>query len=315
MSRVLAFDVGKTGCRVAFFEGERRVAQAEQPGSRGIADTGGVHAALSAMAAAAEQLDFRRVDAVGAGLAGLGQALDRAPALAAALAQRYGTAHVVLASDMTTSHAGALAGGPGVVVAGGTGAVALAVDAVGRSRICDGWGYLLGDDGSGYAIGRTGLASALRHHDGRGGSAALHRLAEARFGPAEGLPAVVHGATNSARAIASFARDVLDAALRGDERACSIWSAAGRSLAETTAAAAVLFDDDVSGDEPFDVAVTGGLFRAGALLCEPFEAELAARLPRAHRRSAAGDALDGARLLAVDDAVPHARLTRRLEAG
>jgi N-acetylglucosamine kinase-like BadF-type ATPase len=84
------------------------------------------------------------------------------------LARRFATNSIVLASDITTSHAGALGGAPGVVVAAGTGAAALALDQEGRSAICDGWGYLLGDEGSGYAIGRAGLASALREHDGRG---------------------------------------------------------------------------------------------------------------------------------------------------
>ena len=50
---ILAFDVGKTGCRAGLFRGAQEVGRAEQPGSIGIADPGGVAAATAAMDAVA----------------------------------------------------------------------------------------------------------------------------------------------------------------------------------------------------------------------------------------------------------------------
>jgi N-acetylglucosamine kinase-like BadF-type ATPase len=49
----------------------------------------------------------------------------------------------------------------GVALVAGTGSVALARSADGRTTICGGWGYLLGDEGSGYAIGRAALRRTL----------------------------------------------------------------------------------------------------------------------------------------------------------
>lgn len=308
-SRVLAFDVGKTGCIGALFDDERRVAEATCPGSVGIAESNGVEAATAAVAATAAELGTRAADAVAVGLAGLGRARHKAPALAAALAQHLEFDEVVLTSDMTIAHAGALAGEPGIVVTAGTGAVALCVDATGRSSVSDGWGYVLGDDGSGFAVGRAGLASALRHQDGRGGSAMLHRSAEARYGPLELLPSFVHGAANPPREVAAFVPDVIAAADLGDDEAVAILEGAGLELARSAAGAARVF-----GPRGVTVTTNGGLFDAATLLSDAFEVELRRRLPYARRVPPRGDALDGARLLATTGTLPHAGLVTRFAA-
>ena len=260
------------------------------------------------MVAAGDELAVGTADTVCAGLAGLGRARQHAHALATGLALRFKTDRVVVASDITTSHAGALRGAPGVVLAAGTGSAALAIDRAGQSVIADGWGYLLGDQGSGYAIGRAGLAGALREHDGRGGSAVLLRLAGERFGALDALPSTIHSAANPARAVAGFARDVAVAARDGDRIALDIWQAAGRALAETALAAGRRVFGAHKG---FDVATTGGLFDAGPLLIEPFEDELRRGHLNVNLCSSQGDALDGARLLAMEQDLPHLLLTLR----
>jgi N-acetylmuramic acid 6-phosphate etherase len=309
-SRVLAFDVGKTGCKGALFDEDRRVAESTCPGSVGIAESNGVESATAAVSATAAELGVRRADSVAVGLAGLGGARHKAPALAAALAQHLEFDEVVLTSDMTIAHVGALGGEPGIVVIAGTGAVALCVDATGRSSASDGWGYLLGDDGSGFAVGRAGLASALRHQDGRGGSAMLHRSAQARYGPLELLPSVVHGAANPPREVAAFVPDVIAAADLGDDEAVAILERAGVELARSAAGAARVF-----GPRGVTVTTNGGLFDAATLLSDAFEVELRRRLPYARRVPPRGDALDGARLLAVERALPHSGLVTRFGAG
>lgn len=237
MIRLLVLDVGKTGCRAALLEDGVPVATGQWAGAAGVADRDGVARALTAITGATD--GWPAPDAVGAGLAGLASAPERADPLADGLRARFGPAvRVLLASDMTTWHAGALGGAPGVVLAAGTGTVALGVDAAGHCARVDGWGHLLGDDGSGYAIGRAGLAAALRAHDGRpDGSAALLRLLRERFGDPDGLPGRVHGSDNPAREIAAFARDVLGSADAGDPVAVTIVARAATALADTAAAA------------------------------------------------------------------------------
>ncbi|MEQ3553709.1 BadF/BadG/BcrA/BcrD ATPase family protein [Pseudonocardia nematodicida] len=322
MTRLLVLDVGKTGCRARLTDGGAPVASGEWPGACGVADRDGAQRALAAIHGVTR--GWPVPDAVAAGLAGLASAPDRAADIAAGLRERFvPDLRVLLTSDMTTWHAGALGGAPGVVLAAGTGVVALGIDAAGRSARVDGWGHLLGDDGGGFALGRAGLAAALRAHDGRsGGSPALLALLRARFGEPDRLPARVHGADNPAREVAAFARDVLAAAGSGDDVARAIVARAAADLAGTAAAADAAVEgaapdraaSDPAGPGPSrPVACGGGLLDAGPVLTGPLDAELAAR--SLTRTRPLGDALDGARLLLEDPHVPHHALTVPSPAG
>ncbi|WP_432053863.1 N-acetylglucosamine kinase [Streptomyces sp. bgisy022] len=228
-----------------------------------------------------------------AGLASLGDAL-RAE-LPDALARELGVRRVALAADAVTAYVGALGARPGAVVAAGTGLVAVGTDLTGWRR-ADGWGHLLGDSGGGAWIGRAGLEAALRAHDGRdGGSARLLAEAEARFGPAAGLPGQVYPRPDRPAVLASFAPGVGACAAEGDAVAREILRAAARHMAE--AAAAVCPAQGTPG--PL-VAVTGGLTGLGEPLLGPLAGELRRRVPSARRVPAEGDPLHGSVRMATD---------------
>lgn len=61
----------------------------------------------------------------------------------------------------------------GVALIAGTGSIALGRNAQGEARRAGGWGHLLGDEGSGYAMGRCALQAVMRAADGRGEATAL----------------------------------------------------------------------------------------------------------------------------------------------
>src|SRR4029078_4863826 len=48
----------------------------------------------------------------------------------------------------------------GIALIAGTGSIAFGRAADGRTKRCGGWGYLLGDEGSGYSVGRGALSHA-----------------------------------------------------------------------------------------------------------------------------------------------------------
>ena len=99
---------------------------------------------------------------------GLGLAGAVAPHLAAAFfraAPEY--ALIVLETDSRTALMGAHGGRPGAIVAVGTGAVAEALHADGRRIAVSGWGFPVGDEGSGAWLGMRAMQIAHRALDGR----------------------------------------------------------------------------------------------------------------------------------------------------
>lgn len=305
---VLCLDGGRSGCRARLDPVGGPVVERHARALPYVHAAGGVTAVCEALEEVIAGLPTARADVVVAGLAGVADGAEHAAALAAALAQYTGAQRVVVTGDLVTSYAGALGVDPGrgldlppgVVVAAGTGAVAFALDTNGRAARADGWGYLLGDEGSGYWIGRAGLAAALAHHDGRGGSPVLRRRAETAFGPLERLPDVVYGRGDPVTVIAGFASEVAAAAGDGDDVAADLWQQAGQRLAVAAAAAA----GRVLGEQAAAVSWTGGLFAAGDLLLAPFRAALAQRAPQLQAQPPAGNALDGARHLARVERLP-----------
>jgi len=71
----------------------------------------------------------------------------------------------LIVHDAPIAHAGAFAGGSGVVVIAGTGSVVYAVNDHNEAATFGGWGYLFGDEGSAFWIGREALASLMHWQD------------------------------------------------------------------------------------------------------------------------------------------------------
>ncbi|MEZ4635279.1 MAG: BadF/BadG/BcrA/BcrD ATPase family protein [Caldilineaceae bacterium] len=200
-------------------------------------------------------------------------------------------------NDTVAAWAGALAGEAGVIVISGSGAAALAVGTDGNAVHADGWGHWLGDEGSGFDIGRRGLRAAVRYADQRGpATQLLDRLIE-RFGAAwpswvTSLNAMPGDAAHAQ--IASFAPDVVEAADVGDEVASSVLGHAAESLAQT--AAGVIRRAQLS--SPVRVATVGSLFVHSRMLYAEFAKSLAQLVPGAVVNHPKRQPAEGAALLA-----------------
>lgn len=136
-------------------------------------------ALAAAFGAAGEALPPRDTIALGLGLAGASVAAQRAAFLAA----EPGYAVCVLDTDAVTQLVGAHGGGPGIVVAAGTGSVAAARYADGRVRLAGGWGFPVGDEGSGAWLGLRAMQHAQAVLDGRSATGALAQRVLAATGP------------------------------------------------------------------------------------------------------------------------------------
>jgi N-acetylglucosamine kinase-like BadF-type ATPase len=111
-------------------------------------------------------------DAAGVGLPGVRTA-GTAVELSEMLTKRAGIP-IHVTDDGITTTLGAFGGKPGIVVHAGTGSGATGWDGADRWARAGGHGYLLGDEGSAYWLGRAAVNAALRWEDGAGGSAAIH---------------------------------------------------------------------------------------------------------------------------------------------
>src|SRR5215211_6492940 len=234
MSRYILIDGGQGGCRIVYMADGKRVLTGNGAGlSRQARDrSAGVLRVIERAFADLGPRSPDAVDAIVAGLTGFDGASQTAGTVADGFRTLVRTGRVVVTNDAVTSYLGAIGFEPGVVVAAGTGVIALAGDREGNFARSDGWGYILGDDGGGSYIGRRGLASALRAHDGREGSQALLQRAKDQFGKPESLRDRVYSSPNPAGEVAMFARKVAEAAREGDSVAEEIWAIAARGCAD-----------------------------------------------------------------------------------
>lgn len=298
--RCLAVDVGGSGLRVTWARahpGPVVRSGGVLLGPDGIDSADLVERAL----ALAQQVDDERGEGVDRLVwSTRGLMLQRPDALRALLVARAGCEHVALVSDAAASLFGALGEvGPGAVVAAGTGAVALATDLHATWRRVDGWGHLLGDEGSAAWLGLAGLRAALRAVDGRpGGSPALLAAGTELLGDPATWPRRTMTAPHAPALLGAMAPAVDAAAGDGDLVAAALCERAGTALA-----GALLDAAHGLGDVP--LTAVGGLLAADRVR-QTLEAEVARR---GHVvRPAVGDALDGARLLALrwaGDDLPH----------
>lgn len=296
-ARSLVIDGGKSKTAVAIIDGEgTTLATGQGPGLAMIGEPGGREAVARSLRDALDTVGAVDDDFATAvfGLNGVHAPSPDTDAAADVLRSLVSAHRTVVTSDGVLSYVGALGARPGVVVTAGTGVVIIAVDAQDRAHRVDGSGPLLGDRGSGYAIGLAGLRSGMRVLDGLDGSRALADRVRREYGSRDGAVSIIHASPTSTRLIAAFSRDVADVARQGDAEAIALWDAAGVELARGAAAAA----SRAGLATGYPIAWAGGLFAVGELLVRPFVEQLGRIAPTSPVSPAGGGALAGGAVMA-----------------
>jgi N-acetylglucosamine kinase-like BadF-type ATPase len=185
----------------------------------------------------------------------------------------------VVVNDALVALVAGVGGDPGVVIVAGTGSIAYGRGAAGRAARAGGWGYLLGDEGGGFWIGRAALSAVVRQFDQRGPATLLTELVLAQMGlttPAEVIEAVYDRGLQ--RHVIAGIADVVEHATRaGDAVAAEILARAATELA--SAAASVVTRLEMRG-EVFQTILAGGIFRGIPSLASGVEAQMAEVAPR-----------------------------------
>lgn len=277
----IGLDGGGTGCRAqAELEDGRRTPVTTGGAANVFSNPDGALHEISAALARAHA-DAQAMLPQGAVLAphivlGLAGASESGAAQRLQHALPYRRVHVL--GDIDISLKGAFANDDGIVLAVGTGSV-LACQRGGRMQRLGGYGFVLGDEGSGAWIGREALRLALHAHDGIGPDGPLVRDIWHRFGPLSNL--IGFAGTARPSDYAALAPLVLDhdrahCPVAGDilDRGCAYLLRAIRHLQ--------------GGAQKTPVAPTGGL---GPVLLDRIIAQGGANL---HRVAPKGTALDGA---------------------
>jgi len=291
--RVLGVDGGQSGIRLRASDADRTVEVAGV--SRAAGDT--VAAVAAAVSRGWHDGGFGAVERVVLGLSTVPSTSEAADRLAAMVADATGAPEVWVTDDAVTAHAGALSLGWGVSVVAGTGVATLSLPERGEPRILGGHGFLLGDEGGAFWIGRRGIAAVLRAAEGTGEPTRLTEAAVARFGPVAGLHVRLHDAERPVDTIARFAPDVITAAEAGDAAAIVIAEDAVRELVVLVRRGVALTRPDHGPGRCAPVALGGRLLAADGPLRARLDAGLAHAGLDADVRTADGSALDGTLLL------------------
>ena len=166
---------------------------------------------------------------------------------------------------------------------------------------------MLGDEGSGYWIGRAALRAVLREADQRGPATLLTPLLLKHFGVAEpqGLIHEVYHSNLKPAAIGALARSVQAAFGEGDAVAIGILRGAADQL--ESAALSVARRLNLIG-EPFAFILAGGIFRAVPWVEQELERRLPVAAPRSIARLLDREPAIGAVAFALQEAQGGARL-------
>jgi N-acetylglucosamine kinase-like BadF-type ATPase len=188
--------------------------------------------------------------------------------------------HTLVVNDALVALVAGAGTAPGVVLIAGTGSIAYGVNEAGFAARAGGWGYVLGDEGSGYWIGREALTAVARATDGRGPATRLTALVLEHFQltRVDGIVREVYDRGLRRQAIAAFASLVDRARAEGDVAAAEIMRRAGEEL--TRAAASVIERLEMRG-QTFKTVLAGGMFRVLPWLAADVTRRLAEVAPRA----------------------------------
>lgn len=176
-------------------------------------------------------------------------------------------------SDARIALEGAFSGNPGSILIAGTGSIMFGKDADGVIHRVGGFGRFIGDEGSGYTIGKLGLTAVSKQFDGRGNETLLTKLIADKFGITSPEILITEVYKNNFD-IASAAPLVLEAAAQGDEACMSIVEAQTDELIAHLASMAKKINRPT-----VDVSFIGGIISNDHIFSQMFRKKIADKLP------------------------------------
>lgn len=227
-----------------------------------------------------------------------------------AIMRRIGSrSRVLVVNDALIALVAGAGDAAGIVVIAGTGAISYGRNASGEAARAGGWGHMVGDEGSGYWIGRESVAAVMRAADGRGPATRLSEeiLAHFKVSDVSRLPRIVYDREEPRRQIAALGPIVQSVARGGDAVATRILEGAAEEL--VLGARSVASRLEMRGDA-FTFLLAGGVFRVVPWLAEELPRRLVEVAPRCQVRLLEQEPAMGAVWLALAEARGGAHVPR-----
>ncbi len=206
---------------------------------------------------------------IGLGLAGYGREENVRALIEQAVREALDGYRYVIKNDAEIAMKAALRDQPGILVIAGTGSIALSSQPDGRAG---GWGWTVGDEGSGYWIGKQCLEAFSKMSDGRREKTVLYDLVKETLSLSSDAAIVSYTLERPDKIrqnIAELAKVVGAAAKQNDPCALEILEKAGQELAAMVNVLAKNFASD-----RIIATYMGGAFKAGDALLASFIAAL-----------------------------------------
>ncbi|WP_156288214.1 N-acetylglucosamine kinase [Oceanobacillus salinisoli] len=189
-------------------------------------------------------------------------------------------------------------GNPGIVQISGTGSITYGINRHLKHDRVGGWGYLLGDEGSGYDVGRQGAVAALKAYDGRGIDTMMLSmfLDHFRVNHPQDFIQKIYSSISPKNELADLTKLVFRAYKKKDRAAESIIT---RAVDEMMLGITTLYNKLFDEEEDAEVVLCGGIFTEKDILPKLLQTrfidtKLVLKLPS---MDPAGGALIGAYLL------------------
>lgn len=230
MKYIIGIDGGgtKTDCSVSDLDGNILFETKGAPSNfliEGIEKVSGIILDLINRCKEKLKFDYSDIEIILIGTAGAGRISDaeRLKGSFVDLSKNKGIdfKNFIVESDARIALEGAFSGLPGAILITGTGSIMLGKDIDGNIYRIGGFGRYIGDEGSGFSIGRKGLNAVSKQFDGRGNFTLISEYLEDKFkiNSAEKLITEVYKNNFD---IASIALLIITAAENNDEAAIKI---------------------------------------------------------------------------------------------
>ena len=306
---VLGIDAGGTKTVCLLVDASRTVAvEARGPGANlQVAGEAGVEAVLRDVTTRATGDRAVTPAAICVGIAGVDRD-DEARAVRAIVRRIFPRSRILVVNALVALVAGAQ-DAPGIVIIAGTGSIVYGRNAAGEAARAGGWGHMVGDEGSGYWIGREAVTAVMRAADGRGPATRLVDEILAHFGVADvsRLPRIVYARDVPRVNVAALGPIVHRVAREGDAVAVRILERAAEEL--VIAAQSVTSRLEMRGDA-FTFYLAGGAFEVVPSLVDELSRRLIEVAPRSQVQPLSEQPATGAVWLALAETRGGARIPR-----